>query len=263
MKISFAMACYNRLEQLLHTLGTINNSAIKNGHDVEICLVDDASNEYNRLDAQPGLNGSVAAYPRLSIKVLRINPEDKWWRNPCIATNKALAMATGDIIFLQNPECYHVGDLITQAINTIELSSRHGIYICFSTYAANPDYTLRLTNFEYGQVPPLVNTVPWNNPDEVGWYQHPIYRNAQLNFCTAMDRTALDIMKGFDEEFAYGIGYDDNEFVHRLHKNHIRVITPDESIGYAVHLWHQQTFYYDNELAEMNKRIFARKVGTL
>ena len=47
--------------------------------------------------------------------------EEKKWLNPCIPYNIGFKESTGDIIIIQNPEIYHVGDCIKYVVDNLEL----------------------------------------------------------------------------------------------------------------------------------------------
>ena len=96
-KISIVMAYYNRKEQLLFTLKTINDSHHKN---IEVIIIDDASDESNRLE------NIIHNYP-FYINLIRIEPTDKKHVNSCIPYNIGFKNITGDIVIIQNPEVCH------------------------------------------------------------------------------------------------------------------------------------------------------------
>ena len=71
---------------------------------------DDNSNDENRLEEE------IKQFT-FSIKLIVISKEEKGDRiNPCIAYNRGFAEATGEIIMIQNPECYHQGDIINHTL---------------------------------------------------------------------------------------------------------------------------------------------------
>ena len=91
-KISIVMAYYNRAKLLKSTLATIAKSSYPN---FEVIVMDDASRKEERVEYLQ------QQYPFL--RVFRVEEDEKWYINPCIAYNKAIAKATGDIIIIQNP----------------------------------------------------------------------------------------------------------------------------------------------------------------
>ena len=103
--ISIVTAYYNRKSLFIRTLNSIAKTAYK---DFELIAVDDASHEWERIEDQE------SEFPFL--KVIRIEEQDKWYSNPSIPFNIGIAKAKGDIIILQNPECFHTQDILTYTV---------------------------------------------------------------------------------------------------------------------------------------------------
>lgn len=124
-KISIVMAYYNRKEQLITTFDTIKLSSYSN---FEVIIVDDTSNDENRLE-------DIIDNYNFTIKLIRIEPINKTWINSCIPYNIGIQNAIGDIIILQNPEVCHIGDILTY----VNKYMKEDQYISFSCYAL-PDF---------------------------------------------------------------------------------------------------------------------------
>ena len=79
--LSIVMAYHDRKPLLLQTLKSISFSSQVDY--TEIIIVDDGSSEEHRLD---NINEEVIELTgkKLDIKVIRIEPENKWYSNPCI-----------------------------------------------------------------------------------------------------------------------------------------------------------------------------------
>lgn len=119
------MGYYNRKKQLITTLETIKKSKHK---DFSVIIVDDASNEEHKL------NDIIDNYD-FPIKLIRIEPKNKTWKNSCIPYNIGFKHADGDIIIIQNPEVCHIGDVMSYVNDNLEKDQ----YITFSCYAS-PHY---------------------------------------------------------------------------------------------------------------------------
>ena len=97
---SLVIVAYNRIEQLKLTLSSIHYE-----HLLETILVDDGSED--------GAGQWVSEnYP--DIRIIRL--EKDRWRNPARARNVGVAAATGDIVIVQDAECYHINDAIAQVL---------------------------------------------------------------------------------------------------------------------------------------------------
>ena len=121
--ISVVMAYYNRRLHLINSLHSMNKSHYKN---FEVIIVDDASDEEHRIE---DLQNQFNFY----LKLIRIEKHEKTHTNPCIPTNIAISHASGDIIIIQNPECFHYDDVFSHVINNLNKND----YFAYSTVNKN------------------------------------------------------------------------------------------------------------------------------
>ena len=214
-KISIVTAYYNRKLAFWRTLKTIEKSEFK---DFELIVVDDASDYDQRLE-------DFAAKFKF-MKLIRIDPQNKKHINPCIPLNMGFGKAQGEFVIIQNPECMHMGDVLSFVAN----NSVENQYLVFSCYSlgettsnklGSVDFNLPIVEIE----PAVVNAIGGfsdRNCDGVSrydsWYAHPIYRMAYFNFLTSITKQDLYDLGGFDERFAEGYAFDDTDFVSRIQK---------------------------------------------
>jgi mannosyltransferase OCH1-like enzyme/GT2 family glycosyltransferase len=231
--ISIIMAFYQRQALLDKTLESIKTSSIK---DYELILVDDASNEPLVCDGA---------------KIIRVNKRDKWYTCSGVAFNMGLREATGDVIVIQNPECYHMGDILSY----VEKNIQPNVYLSFGCYAINAEETVAFHN---GIMPILQNRI-FTGSDRNGWYNHTRYRPVAYHFCSAIMRKDLDRMGGFDERYARGVAFDDDDLIRRIKNRGMIVKIIDEP--YVIHQYHTH-FEFENRSAwkephAINQNIFA------
>jgi GT2 family glycosyltransferase len=69
-----------------------------------------------------------------------------------------------------------------------------------------------------------------------GWYNHSNYRPEAFHFCSAITKKDLYDLGGFDERYADGYAWDDNELVHRIKLKKMNIDFIDNKV--ALHLWH-------------------------
>jgi len=281
--ISVVMAYHNRKSLLLQTLKSI--APCPYAPLTEIIIVDDGSSPEHRLD---NINEELKDLigKTLNIKVIRVEPEDKWYSNPCIPYNMGFKEATGDVIIIQNPECYHLGDILTVASQV-----RYNQYISFHCFSLDKETTnilpelnplsllergLAFTPLHEELGTPfgawLSDLIPfWPLPEMaireeggIGYYNHAVHRPYAYHFCSAISRLDLEELGGFDERYAEGFAYDDNELITRimrkgmelaycqypmvLHQNHYK-----ESKEYEV--WDNQKLENKDKLAR-NHNLF-------
>lgn len=214
--ISIVMAYFDRRAQLLKTLESIRYYG-----NPEIIIVDDASDE--RIDD-------------LDVKVIRIEPVDKWWINGgSIQFNIGFSHAKGDIILMQNPECIHIGDIL----NFTKGLKRNQV---FSFAAYSLDIHLQYNKYDPASLRKYIMTQPQRiQVAHHGWYNHSIHRPEALHFCNAIHRKDLEQIGGFDERFANGIGFDDNDLVRRIRKSGMDLKIIDDP--FVIHQKHKRTDY--------------------
>lgn len=218
-KVSIVTGYHNRRPQFLETLKSIERSEVK---DIEVIAVDDGSNDANRIEILQN------RFPFL--KVIRLEAKDKWWRNPCVPFNIGIKAAKGDIILLQNPECKHHSDILSHVVNNVNDDN----YISYCTYALQPGETEKPNKFDNGR-----------------WYTHQIHRPAYFHFCAALTKFNMDKLNGFDERFAPGFDWDDNEIVERIKRLGVKLIITDET-DLALHQHHDSFFYSKPEALQLS-----------
>ena len=243
------MAYHNRKKQLLNTLQTIRNSK----HYVEVIIIDDASDENQRIEF-------LHTMPGINIHLERINKNEKTWHNPCIPFNMGFKKATGDIIILNNPECMHVGNVIDYAINNVVENK----YIAFSCYSADKEKT-EIINETMNEatnpnkltsiVEPFVNAHP-SNDCENGWYNHSVYNPNAFHFTSAITRKNLEELGGFDERYADGFAYEDMEFMARIRGKGMNIEICDNP--YVIHQAHSPSDYVGKrDLYLRNQKLYS------
>lgn len=247
-RISIVMSYYNRRKQAYNTLKSIEQSKFK---DFEVILVDDGSSPEHRFEELQD------QFPYL--RIIRIEPEDKWYTNPCVPFNIGIKEAKGEIIVLQNPECMHVHDVLEYINNNIDDSK----YISISAYSLNEKLTDDLyRSIENNNVLDFFRSLRKQVLTDhlIGWYNHSIHRPRYYHFCSAMTKKNMDLLGGFDEIYANGIGFDDDDFVERIKKIGLKLIIEDNVS--VIHQWHKP-FAYSRpntvELVNKNKLIFNNR----
>lgn len=221
--ISIVMPYFNRRQLLLRTLSGFKSYK----EDFEVVIVDDAST-YPIGDI-PGM------FP-FDIKLIRIEQKDKKHVNPCIGFNIGIRHSTGDKVILQNPECAHVGDVL----GYINKNLGENDYMSFACYSLGPRESKLVTENSAIDLDILVKSLPHRSADKVGgnnsWYNHSVIRPRAYHFVSAITRNALYDINGFDERFATGSGWDDDDLIRRIRIKGMDVKIVDEP--YSVHLWH-------------------------
>jgi len=255
MKISIIMAYFNRKKLLINTLNTIE---MTQHDDYEIIIVDDCSNEENRVE------DLMLKYKNL--KVIRLELKDKWYINPCIPFNIGINNSIGDYIILQNPECLHVGDVLTYVKNNLTNNN----YISFSCYSLDSDNTDLINNIPLDSES-IIKNITFNNRSvisdgDLGWYNHPTYRPVALHFTNAITKENLNKIGNFDESYAMGIGYDDNDLLNNIINYGLNV--EYSTTPFVIHQNHYNISNNYNKpngehLLNINRTLFLNKINKI
>ena len=223
------MAYYNRKKLIKNTLNMFEKNY--GSYSYQVIIVDDNSNTEHKL------NDILDNYT-FPIRYIEISKEEKGDRiNPCVPYNKGFKQAQGKIIIIQNPECYHCGDILHYSKNNLTIHN----YLTFSCYnSGNSQMSdILIAN------PSLVFSESFNRCNAlVGahqnlWYNHPTMRLINYHFCSAIFNTNIKLLGGFDEKFAKGHSYDDDEFLLSIQKKlklDVLCIPPEK--GFVIHQWH-------------------------
>lgn len=245
--ISIVTAYYNRKKLFKRTLLGIKNYA--SGVDFEFIVIDDGSDEAERLE------DLLDEFPFL--KIIRIEKEYKWYRNPCIPFNIGISECSGDKIILQNPECYHLDNIL----NYVDENLTDNQYLSFGCYSLDKENTDDDSLFY--NVPHIRNIIKENHyivkiDGGLGWYNHSEQRPLALHFCTAIMAKDLVDLGGFDPRYALGYGYDDDELIFRIRQKNMKIIFKDDLL--VLHQNHyvntNQDVKYINPDAIKNKFIY-------
>ncbi|MEJ7610070.1 MAG: glycosyltransferase [Ferruginibacter sp.] len=247
VRISIVTAYFNRKKLFYNTLLSIRRSTVKN---IEVIAVDDGSSAGERLeDLQKEFD---------FLKVIRLEPEDKWYVNPCVPFNIGFAAARGEIVILQNPECLHCGDILKYVDENLQPND----YFSFASYSLDQATTQRLSAAEIisDQFLPPVNflSIAAVADGDAGWYNHSRYDPAGFHWCSAISREALSELGGFDDRYALGVAFDDIEMLQRIKQKSMDVKIIDEPL-----VLHQNHFKADPETKKNINPQYTRRDSDL
>ena len=246
IRISIVSAYYNRKKQFYETLKSIAKSKFS---EFELIVVDDCSSPEHRLEEY--LNEFSF------LKIIRLERENRWYVNPCVPFNIGIRAAIGDIIIIQNPECLHAGDVLTYINENIDDTN----YITMSVYSVDENITNTLPKYrDNNTIVDFLKTLPQQSPftgSINGWYNHSKYRPVYYHFCSAITKINMEKLNGFDERYAHGIAYDDDEFVKRIERLGLTKIINDNIS--VIHQYHPPFLYNisnNEQIHEKNKLLY-------
>lgn len=240
MLVSIATAYLNRKPQFLATLNSIQQTCKKlKNDDLEIVVVDDASEEDHRL-SNKDFEDAGFTFKR---KIIRVDEEKKFWCNPCLSFNLAFLNCSGENIIIQNPECFHLYDVVDYTINNLKKND----YFSYACFSADPKNSELIQKFSKPENPnykkDIVNNIEFSNLSSSShgqfntWYNHSQIRPMAYHFCSAIKKDDLLDLGGFDNNFSMGVGYDDDEFLFRIHKKGMNIKIVDYPS--VIHQYHR------------------------
>jgi hypothetical protein len=129
-------------------------------------------------------------------------------------------------------------------------------YLTFSSYiTTQADYPRYASALEASDNADFVARV-WDiqQPMESGtWINHPEYRRTKYHFCSAMSRSNMLQLGGFNPEFADGYAFDDDEFLYRVEQSGLDVEIVNPAYGFVSHQWHVKDGKYSGGCPEWHK----------
>lgn len=225
---SIVMGYYNRKSQVEFTLKDFEEK-YKN-YNYEVIIIDDNSSPEDRLD-------DIIKNYTFPITYNVISEKEKGSRiNPCVVYNKGFKLAQGKFVFIQNPECCHIGNLF-EYIDNNQPNREYLAFSCYniSTEKLMPQFYANTTVIEdafFRQI---------NRQFGIEWYNHPKFRPVHYHFCSVIENDYLRLLGGFDEKFQLGHSYDDNEILMSIKFNlGLEIKTIDPKHGMVVHQFHKR-----------------------
>jgi hypothetical protein len=201
------MTYYERWYQLQATLQSLQ---FYENLDFSVIIVDDGSVEQPLISEFLSKQGFSNNY-NFPVKIYRIEPKNKTWLNSCIPFNYGFSKLDDDCetVIIQNAECIHYDSICHYTPFDNE-------YLVSTCFALNKEDTKK---YQINQ-----DKYEFNNKNGE-WYHHAIMKNTNYHFCSLINRKNLDKLGGFDERYADFYGYDDDEFLRRIKRLGLKVIT--------------------------------------
>lgn len=255
--VSIIMTYHNRPDQLRQTLISFQAFYGVNLPDIQVVIVDDGSSPHQK--AKP-----IVEQLGISASVIEISSKEKNWTNPCIPFNMGFRVAEGEIVVIQNAECVHLDNIL----NTVRSQLNDSNYLVFPAYSTTQEELHQILRLhEVPEFKPhnwyssVLQRIQPLKSDR--WYHHPQYNPTWYHFCSAITRKNLMQLGGFNEAFAQGYCFEDNEFVFRIRKSGLKFPLIHENQGWVAHLWHPKNpgLHGGCELWERNRTLYNRILG--
>ena len=208
--------------------------------DYEIIVMEDHKNisEKEEHDALSDIVNSFSS--QINIKHIETNFNGCY--APCRLFNIGAKNASGDFLVLTDSECFHLTNVLEGF--DLEVSKNPNVYVIAACLNASYNGIVdKFEDFKY---------------EMIMWYQHSKYNNRGLHFCSMISKRLYNKIGGFDEGYARGFGYEDNDFLRMIRVNNIPFVTKDNII--VVHMKHGYEGIPDkNRLCKINKQYYVNK----
>jgi len=237
MRLSIVIPYYNRRDKLLNVLKSIDFS-----YPIEVVLVDDGSDKEYQVFDLPGI------YP--AIRLIRL--EKNGWRGAAVAYNTGFREAKGNMIMINSSECMHIGNIVRYVFRNFKSNQ----YLAFSSLMSSRHID--------------IEKLTWNKPrkfkkqiakiddkytlpsDRTWWGVHSTVGNF-IPYCAVISKANMELLGGYDERFASGIGFDDYDFTWRVKNLRLNMICVDKP--YVFHQWHKPTDYPNTKNLDLLKML--------
>jgi glycosyltransferase involved in cell wall biosynthesis len=239
VKYSIVMPYYKRVYQLSATLVSLEHHYSKRD-DYEVVIVTDPKND-DRFDEVARDWASA-----LPLAVVR-GRVDRPVYNPSPFFNQGAYEATGEYIVLTSPECFHLSDVLGGLDEEFDRDP-----VAYVVCACDSGLRCSIDDRDFGSF----------RYEHHMWYHKSNDRNTRYHFCSAMSRSLFVAMGGFDQDYADGIAYDDDDFRDRVEHAGIRFVLRDDLV--VVHQEHDRTHETMNSAQYLsrlnrNKELYAKK----
>lgn len=237
--LSFVMSYFERPEQLKSTLKVLRRFFQK---DDQLVIVDDASCPEKSARA-------VLKSLELPCELVEIAPERKNWINPGIPYNIGFQLANRDAVVIMNSECIPVNG----AIDRLRTQVNDHNYVVMPCYSTTQKEFVQISDARDRFDDPSLTFQRILSPlKKAQWFHHPTHAPTWYHFTSCIALQNLRSLGGFNEEFAQGFCFEDNELLWRIRKR-LTVEGWDENLGYVIHQWHSKSARFYGGCAEWER----------
>lgn len=221
--ISIVATVHNRRMQLINTLNSI--AFYYYDHDpIEVILVDDTDVEEESIDDLP------FNYP-FPVHLIKVTNKD--WISSGVSYNIGFKAISGGTVIIQNGECMHMGNILKY----VKENSRSGLYLTFGAFSMKRSLGIVDYAKDRDSLIMSVGTSPVTYPrGRHGWFNHTHFRPCKFHFCSAISRSDLEKISGFDERYADGYAHEDAEILVRIENAGIESVIIDDP--FVIHQLH-------------------------
>ena len=228
IKYSILMPYYKRELHLNNTLVSFLQY-YNNRNDYEVLILEDRKNVNDEKEHKLLINLINKFKDKINIKHYETNFPGV---NPCLSFNYGAKQASGEFLIITNPECFHDTDILKGM--DLEFENSKNVYVVCDCLA------IKCNTY--------INNYKEMKYESYAWYEHKTF-NRNLHFCTGISKENYNKIDGFDENYRFGRGYDDDDFRNAIIKHKIPIINRDDLL--VLHIDHNKE--YDMKIEELTK----------
>jgi len=234
MKISIIITTYNRAGHLNRGLYTVLNQKVKPD---EILIIDDGSTDHTRQ--------VVENFQKECPFIRYIYNHRLGYKGSALPKNIGIKQATGELLIFTEPECLHLGGVLSQHIAHHE--KRDNLFVSSGTVYfvfASVIKSLSLEHFRNpSKILEIQPIVEWRDGYQPQHEDIAVSRKVSALYCASVRKDDLMAIGGFDERYKKW-GWEDIDLQSRLGMVGIQCIS-DENIQ-LIHLAHGYTTCFEN-----------------
>lgn len=197
---------------------------------LEVIVVDDGS-------TPPYQAPAALPFP---VRVVRL-PTKAAPMNPCTPINAGAAIAQGEYIALSNPEILHESPVLPAMLDEAQRGGPLTYVLAACWDPERKRWHCHTSNKR-------------SDSGDVGSY---LPAGADYHFMALMHRSLWEAAGGFDEDYRDGAGYDDPDFVRRLHRAGASFVIRDDLV--VTHPRHGARAGWTPAMFTRNRMIFKQK----
>jgi hypothetical protein len=224
-----------------------------NRDDYEIIIIEDIKNKEYKPEHKSLLK-EIRHFKNKGIDI-RLASNSKKTINPASHYNKGIRLSKGEYIIITNPECFHKSDILAGFDKYFEENTNYYIVCaCESGVWSEGEWKggAKINTFEDGMK--FENKL---------WFQHTVYRDANLHFCSAMSKKNYMECGGFDDAYSDGYAVEDLDFLDNIYesKNLIPKAVDDLLVYHQPHTTIKPADWL--QLNHHNKMVYFHKRGRM
>jgi hypothetical protein len=153
--------------------------------------------------------------------------------NPSKAYNQGVRESSGQFIILTSPEVYHKSNILLGLDKEFSKNPDQYVVAACESLKKSGDHHM--------------------------WYQHSQHNNRMFHFCTSLSRLKYDEIGGFDENYAKGYCFDDDDFIRKIQQANIFIKIRDDLLTF--HQYHDRHVMDKDyrKLWKINRDYFEKK----